>query len=362
LHRINIDSEHFSYDLYLGRGLLAELKNELASYSMPGMLICDGNLAKAWQQHLEELLANFEIQRLILRAGEETKNSASLLEILSGMQTAGLNRKSPLIAFGGGVIGDMSGLAASLYMRGISVIQCPTSLLAMLDASVGGKTAINYGGLRNQIGTFWPPKAVFADIDMLKTLPEEEFICGIGELLKMSWLADGQWANEVEANLPDLLNYASPFLEDQILRAIQFKAKIVAEDERDNGVRNLLNLGHSFAHAMESLAPGELKHGQAVIFGMLAAVEASRLTKTCDSRTAKDMALRLQSVIKRLNLQLPDRVKEPALLLNAIRRDKKNSAGIIRLILPIEPGKATAYDLKDEQIIIESFNSILELS
>lgn len=328
--------------IWLGRSGLERLAGALAELPAPRLLLTESRVARACQRAQEELLDRVDMQRLVLPEGEAAKNSASLLTVLGEMAALGMERGSPLLAWGGGVIGDLGGLAASLWKRGTPLLLAPTSLLAQVDACVGGKTAVNFAGLRNAVGSFWPARRVVADLDSLATLSRGEWICGYGELLKAAWLEDGAWAAELEDEASDLLRADHPELERHVERALRFKIRLAEQDEREEGPRALLNLGHTFAHALEAVLENELRHGQAVLLGMLAAARASRLAGVATAGDADRMEERLLRVLRELGLLPAPRLAELPLpeLMAALAQDKKVRGGRLRLVLPERPGRA----------------------
>ncbi len=357
---IRIPTLTHEYSVHLGRGQQAALSAALERHPSPRLLLSDSNLAACQQCFLDELDEDLEIQRLILPPGESTKSTANLLVVLGEMRRLGMERGSPLAAFGGGVVGDLGGLAASLWKRGVPFLQCPTSLLAMVDASVGGKTAVNFGGQKNAVGSFWPPVAVFADLDLLSTLPVEERVCGFGELLKAAWLSDAHWAEELENDRRKLLDLDPEPVERHVERAIRFKRKVVIEDEREVGPRALLNLGHSFAHALESQSAGLLKHGQAVLLGMRAAAACSGSSGFAPAEVVEEMCGRLDATLAALGLRVPESCREVQALMGWMNTDKKVSGGRLRLVLPIRVGEARICELDQVEPVHRAWNSLLE--
>jgi 3-dehydroquinate synthase len=328
--------------VWLGRGGLETLCRAALDLPAPRLLLSETRVARALQRQQEELLERVEPQRLILPAGEGAKNSANLLTVLAEMAALGMERGSPLIAWGGGMIGDLGGLAASLWKRGAPLVLVPTTLLAQVDACVGGKTAINFAGLRNAVGSFWPARRVVADLDALASLPREEWLSGFGELLKAAWLSDEAWARELEAGGEELLRADHPALERHVERALRFKIAVAEADEREAGPRALLNLGHTFAHALEAVRGEGLRHGQAVLYGMLAAARAARMAGVAAPAEADEMEGRLRGLLRRLGLlPAPELAALPrAALLKAMAQDKKARDGRLRLVLPERPGRA----------------------
>jgi len=334
--------------LVLGRGLNENLARVVGAYTGPRLLLSESQVARARQEQLEDLMERVEVDRLMLRAGEEGKSSVSLLAVLAELHALGAERGSPLLAFGGGMVGDLGGLAASLWKRGMPLILAPTSLLAMVDACVGGKTAINFGGERNVVGTFWPAQWVVVDLDALATLPRRQWVSGFGELLKTAWLGDATWAEELEASVGDMLRADHPRLHAHVERALCFKIAITERDEHEAGERALLNLGHTLAHVLETREEVELAHGEAVLLGMLAAVLVARETGTCGPGEAGAMEAALLRVLQHLDMARIPGVADLPLdeVLNAMARDKKVRRGRLHMVLPCRRGAAHVVDVE----------------
>lgn len=317
---------------------LEALLKELGQAPGPRLLCSDAHVARAQRAWLDSLHDSWEHASWILPAGDTSKNSANLLSMLAEMHRLAMGRDCPLVAFGGGMCGDLSALAASLWKRGVPFYFVPTSLLAMVDASVGGKTGINFGGVKNSVGSFYPARHVWIHTAFLKTLPQREWASGFGELLKMAWLDDDAWAQELEESLPQLLDVEHAALSEHIRRAVECKARVVSLDLEDRGPRRLLNLGHSFAHALEAESEGEIAHGQAVLIGMLAAVLASARAGLLSASRAEELDRRLMSVIRQLEIEWPAECDDVDSLMEWMKQDKKNEAGELRLILLAGPG------------------------
>lgn len=238
-------------------------------------VVTDSNVYALYTAWFEKYLSGAEI--FVLTAGEENKNFQSLYEILERMTKAGLHRTSRLFAVGGGVVGDIGGLAAALYMRGISCVQIPTTLLAQVDSSVGGKTAVDLGGVKNVVGAFYQPCEVLIDPNFLKTLPAREIKCGVGEIVKYAALS-GEIFDKLENNKDKLSDIN--FLTDLIADCVRHKAKVVQADEKETGERRSLNVGHTTGHAIE-LSSG-LSHGECVLYGMRFETRMAMLSGVCD--------------------------------------------------------------------------------
>jgi 3-dehydroquinate synthase len=305
-------------------------------------VLTDRNLPQAQPTYLEE--AGFKTDEiLVLPAGEPSKSVTAFAEALSFLAQHNLNRDSVLFAFGGGVIGDLAGFTAAAYLRGIDFYQIPTSLLAMVDSSVGGKTGINLPEGKNLVGAFWQPKAVFIDSESLHSLPTREFAAGMAEVIKYGLLADLALFEELESHRQ--LNPDSAALPEIIRRCCALKAAIVVDDETEtatSGGRALLNLGHTFAHAIENAAGyGDYLHGEAVAIGLVLATRLSVELGQIESSW-------VERVIQLLEVNaLPVRLKAPlatAELMTAMQRDKKNRAGGLRFVTLEKAGKAVTTD------------------
>ena len=324
------------YSVHVGSGALGLVRRELDVRSGCAV-VTDENVGPRYLASLEGLE---RAPSLALVPGEASKAFGTLERVLDFMADAGLDRGSCLIALGGGVVGDLAGLAASLYMRGISVVQCPTTLLAQVDASVGGKTAVNLRRGKNLAGTFHQPCSVYADTDVLRTLADDEFRSGLGEVVKTAILsADGLFELLEESALA-IRSREPGALTEVVTRSIRVKADLVARDERETGLRQLLNLGHTFAHAIEHAAGyGRVPHGVAVAVGLGLALEASRrLALLADPGLPQRVerllvALGLETDLGGLRASRGVELPAEALRLG-MRSDKKGQRGEVRLVLP----------------------------
>ncbi|MCZ6596382.1 MAG: 3-dehydroquinate synthase, partial [Planctomycetota bacterium] len=276
--------------------------------------------------------------------GEGSKRMAVLEDVLDWMAASDLDRGSVLVALGGGVVGDLGGLAASLYMRGIPVLQCPTSLLAQVDAAIGGKTAVDLAAGRNLAGTFHQPLAVLADTDVLATLPDEELSAGLGEVVKSALVGDDGLLALLEDQAERILARDTEILAEVVERCARIKAEVVAADEREAGPRRKLNLGHTYAHAIEHAAGhGRIPHGAAVGTGLCLALETGRALGLLVDR---ELPERIAVLIGRLGLCASlaalaarhDASLTTAGILAAMRHDKKGRAGVPALVLPRAAG------------------------
>lgn len=322
-----------SYPILIGRGLIDQGQWVAEVLKTPKVaLITNETVGPLYLDRVTRALLDrgVQVQAVILPDGESFKTLATLESIFDGMLAAHCDRSTTIVALGGGVIGDMAGFAAATYQRGVDFVQIPTTLLAQVDSSVGGKTAVNHPLGKNMIGAFHQPKLVLADTDTLATLPDRELKAGLAEVIKYGLIRDGAFFDWLEANMDGLLARDPDLLSEAIERSCANKAQIVAEDETERGVRALLNLGHTFGHAIEAgLGFGEWLHGEAVGAGM---VMAARLSERLGylSKDQSDRAVRLVA-----KSGLP--VVGPALgadrYLELMAHDKKVDAGRLRLVL-----------------------------
>ena len=341
-HKVTVNLADRSYDIIIGQNLIAHARAMIAPLlKRPFVaIVTDENVAKAHLASLEKSLASggIETKSIILPAGESTKSYKYLAELCDGLLTAGVERRDVVIALGGGVIGDLTGFAASILRRGVNFIQIPTSLLAQVDSSVGGKTGINSPLGKNLIGAFHQPILVLADLDVLNTLPMRQRAAGYAEIAKYGLLGDATFFNWLDANVETIINGGNDL--DAIAHAVQtscaMKARIVAEDETETGVRALLNLGHTFGHALEAATgySDRLLHGEAVSIGMVQAFRFSESLGHCAKGTGTQVATHL----KRAGLpthvsEIPGTLPPPAKLVELMRQDKKAVAGKLTFIL-----------------------------
>lgn len=332
------------YPIYIGSGLLAqtELFQRLAPYQQV-FIVSDETVAPLYMSTLQNSLRGRDTFCYVIPAGEEQKSLANFERIIDSMVLHKVRRNALLIALGGGVVGDLGGFVAACYQRGIDVLQIPTTLLAQVDSSVGGKTAVNHSSSKNMIGAFHQPIAVLADMACLRTLPERELISGFGEILKYGLLDDQGLFAWLEQHVGDLLQANPDALGQAIARSCEIKANIVARDPKEQGIRAWLNLGHTFAHAIETeLGYGVWRHGEAVALGLLMAVNLSQQLGLLEQA---DLAGRLRNLLTCFNLPVALPVHlNPRDLLTHMALDKKNVTAGLRFIVPLRIGHVTIVD------------------
>ena len=338
--RVAIELEGRGYDIVIGSGLLDDPETfaSLASGSS-ALIVTNSTVAPLYAERLARALSGQyrSVRVLQLPDGEAHKDWPTLNLIFDTLLTSASDRTTTLFALGGGVVGDMTGFAAACYMRGVPYVQVPTTLLAQVDSSVGGKTAINHPLGKNMIGVFNQPLLVVADIDTLATLPERELAAGLAEVIKYGPIADDAFLGWIETNLDALKARDPAALAHAIQRSCEIKAWVVGQDERETGLRAILNFGHTFGHAIEAgLGYGHWLHGEAVGCGMVFAAELSAQLGLVDAA----QAARITRLVERAGLPL----RAPALgaqrYLELMRVDKKAQAGNIRFVLLEGLGRA----------------------
>lgn len=341
MERLSVALGERSYQVVAGCGNLgaigAELKSlgpgpKAALVTNPTVLALYGKTVRA---SLEE--AGFETVVITVPDGEKYKTLLWVEHILTEMLKARLDRGSTVLALGGGVVGDMAGFAASLYMRGIRCVQLPTTLLAQVDSSVGGKTGVNHALGKNMIGSFWQPSLVWIDSVTLKTLPKRELLAGISEVIKYGIIWDAGFSETLLRDREGLLALEPEPITAAIKRSCEIKAEVVARDEREAGLRSILNYGHTIGHAIENAAGyGKLLHGEAVAIGMALEAELAARLGVAGPETPR----RIKDIIASFGLptELPPG-HEAGPLIEAMELDKKTLSGELRFTLPVEVGK-----------------------
>jgi len=338
-----------SYPIHIGSGLLtghALLKESTTAKQL--LIVTNETVSPLYLRQVEQSFADRNPRSLILRDGEQYKNLEGFSSIIDELIEAEFHRDACILALGGGVVGDLTGFAAASYQRGIDFVQLPTTLLAQVDSSVGGKTAVNHPAAKNMIGAFHQPIAVLADTDTLSTLPARELSAGLAEVIKYGLIQDLDFLVWLEEHMSALKDLDAEAMRYAIRRCCEIKAEIVAQDEHERGRRALLNLGHTFGHAIEALGGyGKWLHGEAVAIGMQMAAETSVELGWIDSTDADRIAALLQQA------GLPTRVTGLAAnaILNRMQLDKKAGAHGLKVVLPKGLGHAVVAPAPDEKIL-----------
>lgn len=355
---LTVDLGERSYPIHIGPGLLG--RPALLRPHIPGkqvLIVSNETIAPLYLERTQAALEGLQQAAVILPDGEQYKTLQTLNRIFDLLLEKRFNRNCVLLALGGGVIGDMTGFAAACYQRGVAFIQAPTTLLAQVDSSVGGKTGVNHPLGKNMIGAFYQPRCVLADTDTLKTLPDRELSAGIAEVIKYGLIRDPAFLEWLEANVEALLNRDPEALAYAIERSCRNKAEVVAADEREDGVRATLNLGHTFGHAIETgLGYGTWLHGEAVAAGICMAADLSARL----GWLSREQVQRIVSLLQRAHLPVrPPAEIDSETFLKLMAVDKKVQDGRPRLILLEALGQAIIVDYVDPALLRATLDTCL---
>jgi len=340
IERVRIDVPGSPHDVTVGTRLSPLIGSALKEMAVSGtvLIVSDAVVAEAHGPVLLDELtsAGIDARLHLVPVGEPAKTIQVLAGIHDALAAAGVDRAGTLIAFGGGAVGDVAGFAAATWMRGIRYVQAPTTLLAMVDSSIGGKTAINVPAGKNLVGAVHQPSAIFCDLDYLGTLPDDEYRAALAEIIKAAVIADRAFFEWLSVHLADLMHREPAVLREAVARAIGIKADVVARDPYETGPRAILNYGHTVAHALERAAGyGQLRHGEAVAWGMAVAARLSVMTESCLATAAES-----QDSLLRASGLLATRPAVPSAdLIEAMRHDKKSRDGRLRWVLLREIGR-----------------------
>ncbi len=341
---LNVALGDRSYPICIGSGVLADTGLLLPKFRQPKVaVVTNETLTPIYLEKFSDSLrrVGVEVVEIVLPDGERFKNWQTLNTIFDILLEQQCERSTTLIAFGGGVVGDMTGFAAACYQRGTPFIQIPTTLLSQVDSSVGGKTAINHPLGKNMIGAFYQPKLVLIDTDLLSSLPERELRAGLAEMIKYGLIRDLPFLEWLEQNLAKLLAREPQALQYAIFRSCSNKAEVVAADEHENGERALLNLGHTFGHAIETgMGYGEWLHGEAIAAGTMMAAELSAQLGWIN----EDDVVRVESIFQRAGLPVYGPSMPADKYLDLMQHDKKVQNGKLRLVLLQQLGQAVVSD------------------
>jgi 3-dehydroquinate synthase len=360
LKKIRLELKDNSYDIYIGSGILAEAGRLLASITgrQKAMIVSNKKVYPLHGKKLFQSLSKyFDVSVFLMPDGERYKTIDTLKKIYDAAARARLDRKSVIVALGGGVVGDTAGFAAATYMRGIKVMQVPTSLLAMADSSIGGKTGVDLKAGKNLAGAFHQPALVLMDIDTLQTLPKEEFINGMGEVIKHGIIMDAEFFNYIKTNADKILEKDKNTLLSMVERSALCKTKIVSQDEKEvSGLRAILNYGHTIGHAIEAETGYKgIKHGEAVAIGMAAAARIAESMGLCSQDTVNGQI----KVLNSFNLIKPLKKLKTGNIIKRLYNDKKVKDGKIIFILTKKIGHAKLNETVPIAIIKAELKRIL---
>jgi 3-dehydroquinate synthase len=338
-----------TYPVIIGSGVFEKLSLYIEKERLNKniFIVIDENVYSLFEERVNQFIVSTESKTYLYSfvANESNKSLSVLSDIHSALLNNGFGRDTLIIAIGGGITGDIASYAASTFMRGVQIVHIPTTLLAMVDSSVGGKTGINFGATKNSIGSFYQPRFVLTDVDFLSTLPKEEIICGIGEIIKYSLLANGMFLKNVKNNLPKIISLDKKLIKTVIKNCVEMKAGIVASDEKEErGLRKILNLGHTFAHSIEMEQKHKIKHGQAVIIGLACSIHLSNKLNILSDRLLAEYL----SIIIKLSDLISVKKYNSSALIEIMKRDKKAESDKIKFVLLKEAGKIFV-DMEAEQ-------------
>ena len=358
---VHIPLANRPYNIFVGNSKRKDYTGvyELAAPHITGrkcFIITDSNVANLYLTRVKEELTAAKaasVGHAVFPPGERSKNLSTVQLLYAEVVKAGLDRESMIVALGGGVVGDVAGFVAATYMRGIDYIQIPTSLVAQVDSSVGGKTGVDLQEGKNMVGAFHQPKAVLIDTAMLTTLPDRQLRCGLAEVVKYGVILDADFFEYLELNVNALLNVDAPTYEHVILRCCQLKSEVVTADEYDTGLRAILNYGHTFGHALETLMDYRgLTHGEAIAIGMCMAADLSRRLE--ESPVRVESLRRQEALLDAIGLPTKISGFTPQQVLDAMRNDKKFTKGTKRFILSERLGRAKIVSGIDDDLILQA--------
>jgi 3-dehydroquinate synthase len=343
IKRISVKSSAGPYSVVAGAGAISRAAKEIAALGRFSSVHVVSS-PKVWRAAGKTVQRGLRLSNRgaihLFNDAESAKNLQSVEHIARSLSRAGADRKSLLIAVGGGVVGDVAGFAAASYLRGVALVHIPTTLVAQVDSSMGGKTGVNLPEGKNLVGAFYPPRLIITDPELLCTLPEREFRGGLAEVIKHAIIADAKMFAMLERDLERVLRRDRDLLNFLIARNVQIKARVVSRDERESGLREILNFGHTFAHALESVTKyRRYQHGEAVAWGMMAAAFLGHEV----GLTRADDGSRIVALIRRLGPLPPWPQVPPAAFVAAMRSDKKSRSGILRFVLSPRIGEARSY-------------------
>ena len=339
MKKINLLLSNKEIPFFIGTGIENSIYKELSKIGITNniFIVVDRKVHKLFRQKIDSISSVFSNSHVLqFTANENNKNSTGVEKIYNALLRKNFGRDTTLIAIGGGVVGDTAGFAASTFARGIKLVHIPTTLLAAVDSSIGGKTGINYNETKNIIGSFYQPEAVFVDVEFITTLDTRELVSGLGEIIKYGILTDGKLFNYVTRNLDRIFSYDFKTLNKVISESVHFKINVVEVDEKESGLRQILNLGHTFAHAFEIEKNYSLRHGEAVLAGIMSAIILSEKLGILNSEL-KEKYFRFLAKLEQLEFSL-ENIDENKCY-SIMRHDKKNRNGKIKFVLPIDFGQ-----------------------
>ena len=355
MQKIVVELGARSYPIYIGKGLLGDYPGWLTKVKS-GSHLCLVTNPRIFELYGERLSSQmrtdgYSVTVVTVPEGEACKSLEQAALLYTALSQSGADRATMMLSLGGGVIGDLCGFVAATYLRGLPLVHLPTTLLSQVDSSIGGKTAVNHGVLKNQIGVIYQPRAVICDLDTLVTLPPREIACGLAEIIKCAIIRDASLFSYIEGDVLGLKAAEPVITGTAAAKAAAIKALYVAADENDRGVRGQLNLGHTVGHALESVSNFELSHGEAVSLGMVAAAKISARM----GHMPQGEIMRIIELLAAVGLPVVIPPCDTTQVIEAIRHDKKVSDGKLRFILPLRIGKVVI----SNQVSLETITEVL---
>ena len=354
-------SKNYFHDIILCDDILTALKEELnkSYYPKNVFYIVDSNVDKYWGFRLKSVLHDKSYRKyyFTIKATEKNKSQKAVLDICEKLMETGFGRDTVIVSIGGGVTGDIAGFAASVYMRGVKWINIPTTLLSMVDASLGGKTGVNFNNYKNILGTFKQPDCIITDQAFLSTLSMKEYRSGFGEILKYAFLINEEFLEVIQKNLGSLIAHRDNDISDLLEICIMFKASVVYSDEKESGIRKILNLGHTTAHALENVMDFKISHGEAVVSGLAVMLVLSLKMKFITEIKFNSYF----SLVKGYKLPAAIHKADTKALVDAMYKDKKNRDGKINFVLMRSPGNLMVDVPVTEEAIKSAVSEALKL-
>lgn len=361
MKNIKIELPENPYTVKTGKKVFPDLLKEIKKLKTHKNLfvIVDSNVFKIYKSQIDDLFSDYPEKCFIqkVKVTEKTKSFETVNSLYSKLIAKQFGRDTLIIAIGGGILGDIAGFVAATYMRGIPFIQVPTTILAAVDSSVGGKTGINFDNTKNIVGAFHQPEMVLIDTEFFNTLPEEEIICGLGEIAKYALLTDDKFFNFINKNFGKIISLDAAPLQKVISVSVNYKASVVIADEKENGIRKLLNLGHTFAHAIEVEQNHKIKHGQAVVVGITCACYLANKLGYFDDKLLEKYLSLLVKFREFIEMETFD-IKKLFALMN---RDKKNRDNKIKFVLPVTTGNILIDVTASKEDVIYSLENGINL-
>lgn len=338
MNKIKVKLSNNSYNILVGKNYYLKISEEIKKLELNKniLIIIDHNVKKYWDEYIKKPFENYgnRVEYYNLKPGENSKSYTELNRIYSFLLGNNFGRDTLIIAVGGGVTGDLAGYAASTFMRGIQLVHVPTTLLATVDSSIGGKTGINFNSKKNMIGSFYQPKFVLIDINFISSLPRKEITSGLGEIIKYAFLSNDDFFDYLNENIEKVYNNNEETIKKLILKSALIKASVVSQDEQEAGLRKILNFGHTFAHAMESDLKFRIKHGEAVVAGIISALYLSnRIGVLKKNKMSEYLSLPLK-----IHLPKPLKNLNNKNMVDIMQLDKKSRGGEINFVLLSELG------------------------